>query len=206
MELTLTLKEHSIILGTLLGDGFLQKRAQKARLRICHSYKQKQYVDWKYQQLLTLCQRTASPKSQQRPLGKAYSFSTQSEKILLQYHSLFYKRNGLKKIDNELIDYIKHPLSLAIWWLDDGNARKDCAAGRLATCSFSLGEQKILQKLLFQNFKIGTNIVRNSIKKNKAQYYLYIPSQSFYQLVNIIKIYVQQIPTMEYKLGKPRND
>nr|QUV75595.1 hypothetical protein [Caulerpa lentillifera] len=204
MELTLI--EHSIILGTLLGDGFLQKRAQKARLRICHSYKQKQYVDWKYKQLLTLCQRTAPPKSQQRPLGKAYSFSTQSEKILLQYHSLFYKENGLKKIDNQLIDYIKHPLSLAVWWLDDGNARKDCAAGRLATCAFSLGEQKILQKLLFQNFQIRTNIVRNSIKKNKVQYYLYIPSQDFCRLVALIKIYVQQIPTMEYKLGKPRND
>nr|ACL80127.1 endonuclease-like protein [Flabellia petiolata] len=201
MELTLT--EHSIILGTLLGDGYLQKRAQKARLRICHSIKQKQYVDWKYQQLIRLCQRTQSPYLTTVRLGKTYSFTTQSEKILLKYHSLFYK-NDIKKITTQLIDYIKEPLSLAVWWLDDGNARNDCHAGRLATQAFSLEEHKILQQLLFQNFKIQTNIVKHSSKKK--QYYLYIPSQYFSQLINKIQIYVQQIPTMQYKLGKPRND
>nr|YP_009519117.1 hypothetical protein [Caulerpa verticillata]AYC65106.1 hypothetical protein [Caulerpa verticillata] len=202
MELTLI--EKSIILGTLLGDGFLQKRAHKARLRICHSFKQKQYVNWKYQQLIRLCNRTQPPKCKNVRLGVTYSFHTQSEKILSYYHTLFYRSNGFKKINNQLIDHITHPLSLAIWWLDDGNARIDCNAGRLATCGFSLQEQKILQQLLFQNFHISTNIVRNSIKK--SQYYLYIPSRHFSQLIDLIQIYVQQIPAMEYKLGKPRND
>lgn len=203
MELTYI--EKSIILGTVLGDGFLQKRMHKTRLRICHSYKQKQYVDWKYQQLIRLCSRTQSPIRKNVRLGVTYSFHTQSENILSYYYNLFYN-NGLKKIDNQLVDSITHPLSLAVWWLDDGNARSDCNGGRLATYGFNLEEQKILQQLLVQNFHIGTNIVRHSIKKKKPQYYLYIPSQHFSQLIDLIQIYVQQIPTMRYKLGKSRND
>ena len=204
MELTST--EHSIILGTLLGDGFLQKRAQKARLRICHSSKQKQYVDWKYQQLIRLCRRTSPPKKKIVQFGSTYSFSTQSERILLKYHSLFYSTNGFKKIEPFLINSIKDPLSLAVWWLDDGNARSDCNAGRLATHAFNLKEQKILQQLLVQNFQIQTNIVKHSTRKTKKQYYLYIPSSYFCKFINIIQTYVQPIPTMHYKLGKPRND
>nr|YP_009130580.1 putative LAGLIDADG homing endonuclease [Tydemania expeditionis]CEO91110.1 putative LAGLIDADG homing endonuclease [Tydemania expeditionis] len=197
MELTSI--EHSIILGTLLGDGFLQKRGQKARLRICHSWKQKEYVDWKYQQLIRLCQRTQKPIFSQRPTGQIYSFSTQSEKILLNYYDLFYN-NGLKTIRPSLINSITDPLSLAVWWLDDGNARLDCYSGRLATQAFSLKEHKILQQLLFKNFEIQTNIVKHSIYKK--QYYLYIPSRFFSKLVLLIRPYVQLIPTLLYKLGK----
>nr|YP_009519332.1 hypothetical protein [Pseudocodium devriesii]AYC65384.1 hypothetical protein [Pseudocodium devriesii] len=199
MELTST--EHAIILGTLLGDGFLQKRAKKARLRICHSVKQKEYVDWKYQQLIRLCQRTSLPQTKTVRFGVTYSFTTQSEKILLKYYSLFYK-HGLKIIRSQLIDVFKDPLSLAIWWLDDGNARLD--AGRLATQAFRLAEHKILQQLLLQNFNIQTNIVKHSALKK--QYYLYIPNQYFSELVDLIHIYVQPISTMQYKLRKPRND
>lgn len=201
MELTSTTSttttEHSIILGTLLGDGFLQKRAQKARLRISHSLKQKEYVDWKYQKLLRLCQRTSPPVTKAVRLGYTYSFSTQSERILLKYHSLFYSTNGIKTITSYLFNYVKDPLSLAIWWLDGGNACTDCNAGRLATQAFTLEEQKILQQLLFQNFNIETNIV-----SRRDQYFLYIPSKIFPKLVNIIKHDVEPIITMHYKLGK----
>lgn len=210
MELTET--EHNIILGTLLGDGFLQKRSLKARLRICHSYKQKDYVNWKYNQLRRLCQRTKSPQIQNRPLGRSYYFSTQSEKILIKYHDLFYTsdcdgNNFRKRIDLRVLDLVYHPLSLAVWWLDDGNARTDCRGGRLATNCFSLNEQKILQNLLQKKFQIKSNIVRQTLKKKTIQYYLSIPSNSFEQLVQLISTYVNQIPTMDYKLGlKSRND
>ena len=59
----------------------------------------------------------------------------------------------MKKIDNQLVDSITHPLSLAVWWLDDGNARSDCNGGRLATFGIHLEEQKSLQQLLDQNFQ-----------------------------------------------------
>ena len=199
MELTNI--EHNIILGTLLGDGFLQKRSKKARLRITHSIKQQEYVDWKYSKLRRLCERTKPPCSVHQQFGICYYFSTQSERILLKYYDLFYYQ-GRKTITFQLLDFIKDPLSLAIWWLDDGNVRTDCSAGRLATQGYTLEEQKILQQLLLKNFQIQSNIVRHS--KTKKQYYLYIPSKNknFAYLANLITPYISQIPSMKYKLGK----
>lgn len=217
-----TTLEHNIILGTLLGDGFLQKRSKKARLRICHSYKQKEFVDWKYFHLKRLCSRTGPPKKVQQKNGLVYLFATQSEKILANYHSLFYEKipchTGLsfaqgapdryrKKIDHQLLEYIQNPLSLAVWWLDDGSCQTNSRAGQLATHSFNLSENKILKKLLLQNFQINSNILKH-ISRNKTYYYLYIPAKNnnFYQFLDLISIYVHQIPSMSYKLGKPRND
>ena len=232
----LTTLEHNILLGTLLGDGFLQKRSKKARLRICHSYKQKGFVDWKYFHLKRLCSRTRPPKKVQQKNGLVYLFATQSEKILANYHSLFYEkipchqgsspgcflRKGRlasarmplepsdryrKKIDHQLLEYFQSPLSLAVWWLDDGSCKTNSRAGQLATHSFNLSENKILKKLLLQNFQINSNILKH-IYRNKTYYYLYIPAKNnnFSHLINLISIYVHQIPSMSYKLGKPRND
>src|SRR3989344_4058638 len=44
----LTKQQRSVLVGTILGDGFLQKTGEKnARLRLEHSQKQKDYVFWK---------------------------------------------------------------------------------------------------------------------------------------------------------------
>nr|YP_009519422.1 hypothetical protein [Rhipiliopsis peltata]AYC65479.1 hypothetical protein [Rhipiliopsis peltata] len=214
MELTQT--EHNILLGTLLGDAFLQKRGKKARLRICHSFKQKEYVDWKYSQLCRLCQRTQSPKIKKVQLNaklcyETYSFATQSEDILLQYHSLFYNlnKNGkyYKKLSPKLFKYIKHPLSLAVWWLDDGYRRTDCNGGRLYTQCYTLKEQQLLQNILLKNYKINSNIVRHYIRKKKVYYYLSIPSKkkNFNEFLDCISIYADSINCMRYKF-EPRND
>ena len=44
----LTKQQTNVLIGTILGDGFLQKTGEKnARLRLEHSQKQKDYVLWK---------------------------------------------------------------------------------------------------------------------------------------------------------------
>jgi hypothetical protein len=44
----LTKRQEAVLLGTILGDGFLQKTGPKnARLRLEHGAKQKEYVVWK---------------------------------------------------------------------------------------------------------------------------------------------------------------
>jgi len=39
--------QKQVILGSILGDGYMRKKTN-AHLQITHSYKQKDYVDWKY--------------------------------------------------------------------------------------------------------------------------------------------------------------
>ncbi len=47
---SLTENQRSIIIGSLLGDGAMRCKVN-ALLEINHSSAQKEYVDWKYQQL-----------------------------------------------------------------------------------------------------------------------------------------------------------
>lgn len=209
--MNITPEQNALIIGTLLGDGYLQKRGNKARLRICHSYTQKDYVDWKYKMLLPFCDRTQSPRKSIRKNGIEYLFSSQSEHRFLYYHHLFYDKcegRYRKIIRPELISEMHSSLSLATWWLDDGSARSDSDAGRLATQSYSLEEHQILQHILITNFEINSAIVRHTVKNKKIQYCLSIPAKNkqFRKLVNLISPHVHQIPCMVYKLGKPRND
>ena len=44
----LTKQQTDVLIGTVLGDGFLQKTGEKnARLRLEHSQKQKDFLQWK---------------------------------------------------------------------------------------------------------------------------------------------------------------
>ena len=60
------------IIGTLLGDGYLDKTTRGYSLRIHHGIAQKEYVDYKYQ--LIKCFVNSAPKTS----GKAYYFRTVS--------------------------------------------------------------------------------------------------------------------------------
>ena len=46
---SLTERQRAIIIGCMLGDGAMRCK-NNALLEINHSFKQKDYVDWKYQQ------------------------------------------------------------------------------------------------------------------------------------------------------------
>lgn len=48
---SLSKKQQAVLIGGFLGDMHIQKTAASTgncRLRICHSIKQKRFVDWKY--------------------------------------------------------------------------------------------------------------------------------------------------------------
>ena len=50
-KLNLNRREFGILVGTILGDAYIDQYPKNARIAIMHSLKQKEYVDWKYQEL-----------------------------------------------------------------------------------------------------------------------------------------------------------
>lgn len=206
--------EKSILIGSLLGDGTLQKRGINSfRFRIAHGKDQEDYVAWKYMKLQRLCQTTQPPKLKINNKDlTTVEFYTSSGEYLKEFFDLFYKpstnnSNGevqwLKKITSELLE--KYPLDsiiLSVWFMDDGSVRNDCYSGKLATQCFSLDEQHLLRDYLAQS-GINCNIVKHTEKS--GQYYLSIPSKSFSKLVEIIEPTVKEIPCMRYKLNEKRN-
>ena len=199
--INLTLEQKALILGSVLGDGHIEKRWANPRLRIDHSTVQKDYVWWKYNILQNIA--TNEPRlTSQKDLrsGKIHAhcyFSTRAMPELNWYYNLFYV-DGRKVIQRELLKHFNQPLSLAIWLMDDGYKRNDCEALRLSTDYFSLEEQKILQECLDKNFGINSKIH----KKGKA-WNLYIPSLAMTRARNMLMPLLTL--TMQYKLP-PRND
>src|SRR5882757_9459236 len=111
---SLTQLQRSIIIGTILGDGYLRIVSGKknALLEINHSLSQKEYVDWKYEMLQALCK--SGPKSRKSNGTRiAYRFNTRQHPELTTLHTAFYGE-GKKSIPDILI---LDPIMLAVWFM-----------------------------------------------------------------------------------------
>ena len=198
----LTNEQKNLILGTLLGDGTIEKEWRNPRLRIAHSLTQKEYLFWKYDILRSIAAREPYivKYKKHHQTGRIYSswyFSTRAIPELDFYYQLFYQ-DGRKVISENLINHFNQPLSLAVWLMDDGYKRNDCNALRFSTDAFSYEEQLILQKCLGKNFGISSKLHRKGCSWN-----IYIPTTEMSKVHRLIDEHIT--PSMKYKLP-PRND
>ena len=195
-KLNLNEREFGILIGTVLGDAYIERHDKDARISIMHSLKQKELVDWKYQELkrFVKMQPMQSEYFDSR-YGKKYfwwRFQTRRFPEFKQLGNIFYVKNR-KIIPKNIDELLKDPISLAVWYMDDGGRRKDCHGMFLNTLSYSKTEQHKLQKCLAKNFGIETRIHWIS-----DGYRFYIPTSSAKEFCKIISPYI--IPTMVYKL------
>ena len=127
-KLKISSRQKQIIIGKLLGDGHLETANGKTyRLKIEHSFNQRQYVDWLYRELKSLA--SAEPKIKLQTINgteyKKYWFNTHYSGSFRFYAQQFYQ--GKKKIVPKLISHWLTPLALAIWFMDDGSIKsKEC--------------------------------------------------------------------------------
>jgi len=198
----LTKRQHEVLIGMILGDACLEKNGNHVRVRIEHGMKQKDYIDWKYHEFEKLA--TDKPRmvrnyhSKVKKVYKGWRFSTYSNQVFDKYWKMFYSK-GRKIIPPVTMQFLKSPLSLAIWSMDDGYKRNDCNAFRLSTDNFVKAEQENLRKCLKENFKIKSCLHRKGKTWN-----IYIPQSEIKNFYKIITPYV--IPSLKYKIILTRND
>ena len=150
---SLTGTQRSIIVGSLLGDGAMRCKAN-ALLEINHGLRQKFYVDWKYQQLANLV--TTPPKARKGNGARiAYRFTTRSLPELTPLFQRFYS-DKRKVVPSDLT---LDPLSLAVWFMDDGC--KSYRALYLNTQQFDLGSQMYLIELLREEWNVKSTLNRD---------------------------------------------
>lgn len=108
--------QHSVILGSLLGDGNITVKKNKtgAFLRVGHGPQQTDYCKWKEQ----FFHKESLGWKNFDKVGN-YHFTTKSTPELLEY-SGYKKHKAVKHLSDELIHKID-ALAMAIWYLDDGN-------------------------------------------------------------------------------------
>lgn len=207
--------QKEIIIACVLGDGSLALAyphgSASASLRFTHSPKQYDYLDWKINLLESL------------PIIKGKKFivkdiitnfndkSFKQRKASLSYtkyfrivHKWLYKNN--EKSIKTVLKYIKSPISLAIWFMDDGGIlrkKKKHKNGdvyylkptmKLCTHSFGYDENILIQEYLKKQFNIESKIL-----KDKSYYYLWFNVVESIKIWSIIKPYIMQLKSMQEK-------
>lgn len=186
---SLTQFQKSVIKGTILGDGYLRRLEGRsdAFLEINHSYKQKSYVDWKYQKLKNIC--LSPPKKRSSNNGRtAYRFFTKQHPYLTEMFYLFYNEKG--KIIPSNIDIDK--VTLAVWFMDDGSKCRD-SDFYLNSQQFDKDSQEILIK------KLKEHNLMSSLNKDKDYYRIRFRLESVKRLKELIAEYF--IDDMRYKIN-----
>ena len=191
-------KQREVLIGLVLGDGFLQATGKKnARLRLEHSAKQKSYLEWKYEVLKNFMQ--APPKYIKRfnPVWqRAYEYyrcQTHATPYLGKLKRLFYDGNR-KVIPENIQSLLKAPQSLAVWYMDDGNLYHRDKTAEIYLPIYQNVELQRLVATLKANFGLEPKI---KIKKKKYPVFGFDVQQTK-QLVEIVRPYV--VPSLKYKI------
>lgn len=192
----LTRIQKEFLFGTLLGDGSIDPQGY---FQVTHCAKQKLYLEWKCQILgnfvetpIKLIQGTTGFRSKKF----YYYFRTYSHPIFRNLRDLFYPK-GKKEISLKILSELT-PLSLAVWYMDDGGVSFRQAIGKrrvkLATCGYTKKEHYILKDWFKNKYEINVSIVK------QGKYFVTSFSQEETEkFIKLIKEHVT-IPCMEYKI------
>lgn len=189
-------KQHSILVGSLLGDGTLRmgKDAINVNFKVEHGLAQKDYVFFKYKAFEEFV--GTPPKLSFRIDGignrypKSWWFRTLRWLMFKPYFLSFYK-NGRKRVPDEIESRLD-PLGLTVWIMDDGSSNNKRTALYLNTHGFKVKDQLKLCGVLKRKFSLSARI-----HKDGKRHRIYIPVKDTRLLFKIAIPYL--LPEFRYK-------
>ena len=192
-------RQKEIVLGTLLGDGYLRptnsgKSNCSYALSLCHGEKQLDYLKWKFNEFENFVPKRDFTVYYPQFHGKAptHSFSTISHPFLKEAHDLCYP-NGVKAISQEWLDQLSD-LSVAVWYMDDGSLNKRYHTIVLCTNSFSVDGCNLAIKFFETRYGI-TPVLE---KRRNGQFVLRINASQSRKFMDIVSPHIPKC--MEYKV------
>jgi hypothetical protein len=190
-------RQREILIGTILGDAWLQGTGRRsARLRLEHSEKQREYIFWKYEQLKNLMQDKPKRIERFNPIFKKtyvyYRCQSHSSPTLGKYRRYFYDENGRKRIPEQIEQLLRSPLTLAVWYMDDGHYYARDQVAYIYMPKYSSEELERLCQAVKLNFNVEPKVIYK-----KGYPCLYFPRQEASRLLTLIDQYL--IESMRYK-------
>ena len=152
---------HEVVVGSLLGDGTLCKAS--SYLGMIHCRQQEEYVRLKAAALREL-RPTVVDSAYSDQTGKQHltiTCRTRATRALRIMRRRFYGETG-KRVPE---DFRMTPLSLAVWFLDDGYTRvksRNCAMAEIAAHSFTPGDISRLIERLCRDLGISAYVRETS--------------------------------------------
>ena len=195
--ISLSREQKSILIGTILGDGYLQSTGKKnARLRLEHGKKQKEYLLWKVKKLGNFFQGKAKYLERIHPITKRkycyWRHQSQSTPYLGKMRKIFYPE-GKKKIPDNLEKYLT-PLMFAVWYMDDGYYYQRDNCSYLYLGNVSEKEAKIVVQTFLKKFNFSIKA-----KQKKKGYAIYFSPKETQKLKKLIKGHI--LPLFNYKIS-----
>lgn len=204
MKTKITKESRNLLIGMLLGDGTISNNNV---FKLAHSPEQKDYLEWKIEQLKKAAIRNTGIKSYISSRG----YNTGKEVIYTQLNIIPFIRvlrrvvykDGKKTFTRKLLNRLDAK-GIAIWYMDDGhiNIRKD--KGR--PCGFyikiSTCEPKEEVQTIIDFFKEQWNINFYMFHEGKKEdsFSLCCGTKEGIKFIEFVKPYVSQIPSMMHKI------
>ena len=184
--LVVTSRQEEILIGSLLGDAYITTRGQ---IQFEQSVYQKEYLFWKHKELSSISYKNVSfvKRFDKRYQHESTSYRFWVRQYFVSWREKFYFKN--EKIVPKDIQLT--PLSLAVWYMDDGCFSDNKCI--IATDGFSKEDICFLQKILLEKFNIKSSV------KNGSK--IMIKKESFNTFFSIICPHV--ILSMHYKIFDP---
>ena len=184
------------VVGTVLGDGCLQKIRSGNYCYLKLGQKSKQYLQYKVQVLRPIFLDKEIMVWRDRVTGnKNFHLNSVSHSDLYEIWKLMYK-DGRKVVTKEILDKLTI-FGFALWFFDDGYFNKKSGGYFLSTCAFTLEEQKLIREYLFKKLGLYTTILRN-----QKWWKLYFAKRTRERLEDYLITYAP--PCMQYKIRDPQ--
>lgn len=189
-----------IVIGLILGDGYVSRpngNSERSLLDIKQDAKYLPYLEWLHQELTPI---GVSPLNPKRGYHQ-YRFVTKTSKELGELRRIFYP-DGKKIVPVTIDKLLVSPLTLAVWYQDDGHL--DCRSkyhynAIIATHCFTFDECQRLTKAMKTNFSLDVRVNRCTMR-GKLRYKLYVTSSSMPTFIRLIKPFIASC--FSYKIRK----
>ena len=192
---------RNLCIAMAIGDGTINSNGYIA---IRHCSAQKDYLEWKKQQLKNVNINTTDlyhiDNSRYGVQHDAYELRTYTHNFLKLYRKIIYKPT--KTLSRKLLNRLDL-LGIAIWYMDDGSLsnRKDtCGKILSSVLTISTCTTREQNQIIIDYFKEVWGIQFGQ-RKMKNHFALICGTKEARKFIALIAPVVNQVPSMKYKLN-----
>ena len=199
----LSKKQKSLLIGLLIGDGTISSNFV---FKLSHSVEQREYLEWKVKLLDKFQIKNNGIKEYISTcgynIGKGVLYSQMSviPTIKALRRTIYIPK---KTITRRLLNWLT-PLEIAIWYMDDGHINVNTSKQRSSiqhTIKIATCVDEITVEIIIQYFLDVWNIKFRKFPEGKNTFSIASSSEEDYsKFVNLIKPFVEQVPSMLYKI------
>ena len=207
-------ESRNLLIAMLLGDGTICKGVNTCYMKLHQGRKQKEYIEWKAKKLDEfgipnggVKEYFTKTKFTKGEKWANYVCMIKANPFINVLRRVIYKTNG-KTFTRKLLNRVS-ALGLAIWYMDDGslNFKKHTLSNgerkihglllRISTC-LPKDTAQVHIDWLREEWNVNFYMIHEG--KREDSYSLCCGTNEAIKFINIVKKYVEEVPSMKYKV------